>query len=238
MKKLKKATPENCCSPASETTGESCCSSVPETTETCSCRIDDDGGCSCGHDRSDDGSLKKEIVKLAIGMALFLPAVFLSLNSKIELVLYLAAYFIVGGEVLLRAVKNSMKGQIFDENFLMCIATVGAFGIGAYPEGVAVMLFYQLGELFQNIAVSHSRKSITGLMDIRPDFANLKEGDAIRRVTPAEVAEGDLIVVRPGERVPLDGIVTEGVSTLDTSSITESPCRRKRKQEPRSIPAQ
>ena len=208
MKKLKKEAPE------------SFRSSAPETTEVCSCHLDDDGGCSCGHDRSDDGSLKKEIIKLAIGMALFLPAVILSLNFKIELVLYLAAYFIVGGEVLLRAVKNSMRGQIFDENFLMCIATVGAFGIGAYPEGVAVMLFYQLGELFQNIAVSHSRKSITGLMDIRPDFANLKEGDEIRRVAPEEVAAGDLIVIRPGERVPLDGVVTEGVSTLDTSSIT------------------
>lgn len=199
-----------------------CCCCSEETAATCSCKIEDgDGeGCNCGQDYSENGLLKKEIIKLAIGMALFLPAVFLALDFRVELVLYLTAYFIVGGEVLLRALKNIRKGQIFDENFLMCIATVGAFGIGAYPEGVAVMLFYQLGELVQNIAVSHSRKSISGLMDIRPDFANLKEGDEIRKVAPETVATGALIVVRPGERVPLDGIVTEGISTLDTSSIT------------------
>jgi Cd2+/Zn2+-exporting ATPase len=134
--------------------------------------------------------------------------------------LFAAAYLLVGGDVLWRAIRNILRGQVFDENFLMTIATIGAFCIGEYPEAVAVMLFYQVGEAFQDYAVGRSRKSITALMDIRPDYANLKTGETIRRVSPEEVAIGSHILVKPGEKVPLDGVVEEGVSALDTSALT------------------
>ncbi|MEI2395191.1 heavy metal translocating P-type ATPase, partial [Paenibacillus phytohabitans] len=118
------------------------------------------------------------------------------------------------------AARNIIRGQVFDENFLMALATIGAFAIGEYPEGVAVMLFYQVGELFQGMAVNRSRRSITALMDIRPEFAYLKEGGNLRKVSPEEVAVGDSIVVKPGEKVPLDGIILEGSAMMDTSALT------------------
>jgi Cd2+/Zn2+-exporting ATPase len=126
----------------------------------------------------------------------------------------------VGGKVLLRAFNNIRRGQVFDENFLMSIATIGAFLIGENAEGVAVMLFYQVGEIFQSIAVNRSRKSISALMDIRPDFANLKVGDELRKVDPEEVSIGDIIIVKPGEKVPLDGKIIDGNSMVDTSALT------------------
>jgi Cd2+/Zn2+-exporting ATPase len=138
----------------------------------------------------------------------------------LRLAVFLASYLLVGGEVLVRAVKNGAKGEIFDENFLMGIATIGAFVIGEYPEGVAVMIFYQIGEAFQNYAVGRSRKSISALMDIRPDYANLKTAAGLERVSPETVGIGALIVVKPGEKIPLDGVVVEGVSVLDTSALT------------------
>ncbi len=141
-------------------------------------------------------------------------------SGPMELVLFLVSYLLVGGEVVWRSIKNISKGQVFDENFLMTVATIGAFAIGEFPEGVAVMLFYQIGEAFQDLAVNRSRKSISALMDIRPDFANLKIGGEIRTVKPEEVAIGDLIVVRPGEKIPLDGKVVDGNSALDTSALT------------------
>jgi Cd2+/Zn2+-exporting ATPase len=134
--------------------------------------------------------------------------------------LFAGAYLLIGGDVLLRALGNIRRGRVFDENFLMTLATIGAFAIGEYPEAAAVMLFYQVGEAFQDYALGRSRASIAALMDIRPDYANLKTGGEIRRVSPEEVAVGDLIVVGPGERVPLDGVVAEGVSALDTSALT------------------
>ena len=137
-----------------------------------------------------------------------------------KLAVFLVSYFIIGGDVLLSAVKNILKGQVFDENFLMAIATVGAFAIGEYPEGVAVMLFYQLGELFQGIAVNNSRKSIIALMDIRPDYANLKTDNGIKKVNPEEIKVADIIVVKPGEKVPLDGKIINGNSAFDTSALT------------------
>ena len=137
-----------------------------------------------------------------------------------KLAVFLVSYFIIGGDVLLSAVKNILKGQVFDENFLMAIATIGAFAIGEYPEGVAVMLFYQLGELFQGIAVNNSRKSIIALMDIRPDYANLKTDTGIKKVNPEEIKVADIIVVKPGEKVPLDGKIINGNSTFDTSALT------------------
>lgn len=136
------------------------------------------------------------------------------------LFLHLIPYGIIGWDVLLRAFRNIRNGQIFDENFLMALATVGAFGCGQYPEGVAVMLFYQIGELFQNVAVSRSRQSIASLMDIRPDYANVEREGELVEVDPEEVQVGDIIVVKPGERVPLDGVVTDGSSSLDTAALT------------------
>lgn len=169
--------------------------------------------------------LKKRIQKVLIGAVVYVGAVLVShlvagLNVNIELALFLAAYFIIGGDVVKKAVKNIGQGQIFDENFLMMIATVGAFIVGDYPEAVAVMLFYQVGECFQSYAVNKSRKSIADLMDIRPDYANvLRDGESIT-VSPEEVALGETIVVRPGERIPLDGIIRKGNSSLDTMALT------------------
>lgn len=157
---------------------------------------------------------------LTLGAALFAAALLFSATGAFSLILYLGAYILIGGQVVLRALKNITKGKIFDENFLMSLATISAFAIGEYPEGVAVMLFYQIGELFQHMAVNRSRRSITALMDIRPDYANLQTGDGTRRVSPEEVDIGETIVVRPGERLPLDGLVADGVSALDTSALT------------------
>lgn len=159
-------------------------------------------------------------IALSVGAALFAVGAAFDFGHPGELIVFLLSYLLIGGEVVFRALKNSSKGQVFDENFLMSVATVGAFAIGEYPEGVAVMLFYQVGEAFQRLAVNRSRKSISALMDIRPDFANLKVGNDLFKVTPEEVGIGDTIVVKPGEKVPLDGNVIEGVSALDTSALT------------------
>ncbi|HEX2985495.1 MAG TPA: heavy metal translocating P-type ATPase [Caproiciproducens sp.] len=159
-------------------------------------------------------------VGLVTGAVLFAVGMILHLPQPAGLALFLVSYALVGGEVVFRALKNIARGQVFDENFLMSVATVGAFGIGDYAEGVAVMLFYQVGELFQDLAVNRSRKSITALMDIRPDYANLKIGEEVRKVSPEEVGIGELILVRPGEKVPLDGVVVEGKSSVDTSALT------------------
>ena len=134
--------------------------------------------------------------------------------------LYLIPYFIIGWDILWKAIRNIRNGQVFDENFLMAIATVGALLIGEFPEAVFVMLFYQIGELFQGVAVGKSRKSISALMDIRPDYANVERNGQVETVDPDEVAVGETIVIRPGERVPLDGIVLEGTSTLNTAALT------------------
>lgn len=172
----------------------------------------------------DDGNIniKKWIYRLSLcmGTALFVVGNIVHFPQSVRFIVFLISYLLVGGEVVYRALKNISKGQIFDENFLMSVATIGAFAIGEYPEGVAVMLFYQIGEAFQRIAVNRSRKSISNLMDIRPDFANLKIGDEIRKVTPEEVSIGDFILIKPGEKVPLDGRVVEGYSALDTSALT------------------
>ncbi len=157
---------------------------------------------------------------LGIGAVLFVVGIAFDFPQPVGFLVFLVSYLLVGGEVVLQALKNIAKGQVFDENFLMSIATIGAFAIGEYPEGVAVMLFYQVGEAFQRMAVNRSRKSISALMDIRPDFANLKVGNEVRKVSPEEVGIGDVIVVKPGEKVPLDGRITEGVSALDTSALT------------------
>jgi Cd2+/Zn2+-exporting ATPase len=165
-----------------------------------------------------ESPLKKILV--GVGIVLFAAGMIFDFSQRAELAIFLASYLLIGGEVILNAVRNISKGRVFDENFLMSAATVGAFAIGEYPEGAAVMLFYQVGEAFQRYAVGRSRKSIASLMDIRPDFANVKTGDEIRRVTPEEVGVGDIIVVKPGEKIPLDGVVKDGRSALDTSALT------------------
>ena len=166
----------------------------------------------------DTGKIKK---KLLIGGILFLLGIFVPKSLFIpKFTIFLISYFIIGGNVLLSAFKNIWNGQVFDENFLMAIATIGAFAIGEYPEGVAVMLFYQLGELFQGIAVNNSRKSIVSLMDIRPDYANIKVEKGIKKVSPEKIKVGEIIVVKPGEKVPLDGKIVKGASTFDTSALT------------------
>lgn len=174
--------------------------------------------------------LKKRIKRVGIGALVYVGAVLMThfvspqFNSSItvnaELIVFLAAYFIIGGDVVKKAVKNIGQGQIFDENFLMMIATVGAFFVGDYAEAVAVMLFYQVGECFQSYAVNKSRKSITQLMDIRPDSANvLRDGETVE-VAPEEVSIGETILIKPGERIPLDGVVSKGSSSLDTTALT------------------
>ena len=162
----------------------------------------------------------KEAYKILFGGALFLLGFLLNLPTLYNLIIFTASYLLVGGEILLRAFKNMLRGQIFDENFLMSIATLGAFAIGEYPEGVAVMLFFQVGEYFQELAVNRSRKSIKDLLDINPDHANLKVEDSITKVTPQEVKVGDTIIIKPGEKIPLDGIVLEGTSSINTSLLT------------------
>ena len=171
------------------------------------------------HDHG-EANTKKMIWRLSIGAILTAIAALASLPQIITIPLFVIAYMIIGGDIVLRAAKNIVRGQVFDENFLMAIATLGAFGTQNYSEAVAVMLFYQVGELFQSIAVNRSRKSISSLMDIRPDYANLKLGNETKQVSPEDVHIGDFIIVKPGEKVPLDGNVIEGTSMVDTSALT------------------
>lgn len=165
-------------------------------------------------------SHKRTLLRILLGALLFAAALLIPQKGVARLFLFLPAYLTVGGDVLWKACRHIARGQVFDENFLMCIATIGAFFVGEYPEGVAVMLFYQVGELFQSYAVSRSRQSISTLMDIRPDYANIPTPDGLKQVDPEEVAVGDKIVIKAGEKVPLDGRVLEGISTLDTSALT------------------
>ena len=159
--------------------------------------------------------------RFILGAIILAAAIFVPKNLFVpRLILFLISYFTVGYDVLFKAVKNIKKGQNFDENFLMAIATLGAFAIKEFPEAVSVMLFYQIGEMFQDLAVGKSRKSITSLMNIRPDYANLKIEGEIKKVLPKEVKLGDIIVIKPGEKVALDGKITNGSSTFDTSALT------------------
>ncbi|HSQ88993.1 heavy metal translocating P-type ATPase [Romboutsia sp.] len=166
---------------------------------------------------------KKDLIKLIIGTVVYIFGIYQTatgFESQFSNLIFIIAYIIVGGEVLFKALKNAIKGYMLDENFLMAIATIGALVIGELPEAVGVMLFYQIGEFLQGIAVGKSRRSITALMQIRPDYANLKVGAEINVVSPEEVSVGDIIVVKPGEKVPLDGLVLDGISMVDTSALT------------------
>lgn len=171
------------------------------------------------HNHGSSG-IKMLWMRIAASAVLTSIAVFADLPFFAELSLFILAYIFVGGDVLLKAGRNIFRGQVFDENFLMAIATLGAFAIGEYPEAVAVMLFYQVGELFQSLAVNKSRRSISALMNIRPEYANLTTKDGTIKVSPEEVHIGDLILVKPGEKFPLDGIVTYGNAAVDTSALT------------------
>ena len=165
--------------------------------------------------------MKKEGIKILIALILFIFAMAVKFqNVWINNGIFIVSYLIVGFEILRKAVRNIFRGKIFDENFLMSIATLGAFAIGEFPEAVAVMLFYQVGELFQDYAVDKSRKSIASLMDIRPDYANVVRDGKEEKVDPSEVKIGDTIIIKPGEKVPLDGVVIDGKTTLDTKALT------------------
>lgn len=163
---------------------------------------------------------KKALYRIVISAALLAAAMLIPVNGWVKMLLYLVPYAVVGWKVLYDAVRSVFRGQMLDENFLMGIATVGAFCVGEYTEGVAVMLLYQVGELFESCAVGKSRKSIAALMDIRPDTANLEKDGVLEEVLPEEVQPGDVIVIKPGERVPLDGVVLEGESALNTAALT------------------
>lgn len=160
------------------------------------------------------------IVSAVLLVAIMITTKFVEINKWIQLVLYLVPYLIIGYDILKKALKGIFKGQIFDENFLMAVATVGAVALGEFSEGAAVMLFYQIGELFQSVAVGKSRKNITSLMDIRPDYANVELNGKLEKIDPDDVEIGTEIVVNPGEKVPIDGIIISGDSTLNTSALT------------------
>jgi len=187
------------------------------------------------HENTDSG--KAELIKLFSGAFIFgagiIALYFTSLHQYIVLAIFVLSYIILGGGIVLRAIKNIIHirkwgvAAVLDENFLMSIATIGAFIIGEHPEAVAVMLFYQIGEFFQGAAVRKSRKSITDLMDIRPDYANLKKDGEIIKVEPLSIKIGDIIVIKPGEKVPLDGVVIEGEAMLDTKALTGESVPRK-----------
>lgn len=174
---------------------------------------------------------KFELVKIIISSILFAVGIIFKFSKTAELVIFLLAYIIIGYEIIFRAIKNIFKGEVFDENFLMTIATIGAFGIGEFHEAVAVMLLYSIGELLQDKAVEKSRKSITKLMDIRPDYANLKTEDRSQKVSPDKISIGDIIIVKPGERVPLDGVILDGESMIDTSALTGESVPKKMKKD-------
>ena len=203
----------------------SCCS------ESQSCDVSQKDTCCSGSAGESHGTVWKkrlDIICLIAGAVFFaaglivprIPSLASGFNDHYRLALFLAAWLLIGGKVIFLAFRNIFKGKVFNENFLMSFATIGAFVIGEYPEGAAVMLFYRIGEAFQEMAVKRSLRSISSLMDLRPDFANLKKGDEIVRVSPGEVKPGDFIVVKPGEKIPLDGIVAGGSSALDTSALT------------------
>lgn len=177
---------------------------------------------------------KKVLIRIIIASVLIillkLVFHFVNVNKYVELITFLVPYFIIGYDILKKAVYGIFNRQVFDENFLMAIATVGAIALGEYVEGTAVMLFYQIGELFQSYAVGKSRKNITALMDIRPDYANIEVDGKLEQVDPDDVEVGSVIVVKPGEKIPIDGIVVEGSSTLNTSALTGESVPRSAKE--------
>jgi len=185
------------------------------------CSCDGDHGHSHDHGTMDSGlSLKKQIMQLGPGFGIYTAALVLDLPEWISFILFFTSYLLIAWDVLLSAIKNILRGQVFDEFFLMTIATLGAFAIKEFPEAVAVMLFFKVGEMFQDFALNRSRRSIKSLLEIRPDYANIQFDGGSKKVDPGGVNIGDIILVKPGERVPLDGVVLQGDSMMDTSALT------------------
>jgi Cd2+/Zn2+-exporting ATPase len=181
----------------------------------------DDHSHKHGHEHNHDGQFStKDIIEFVIALGLFLLGLLLKVDNTITIALFISAYIVVGREIIVNAFKGIFNGRLLDENFLMTIASITAFIIGEYPEAVAVMLFYRVGELFEGLAVNKSKNSIEQLLNIKPDIANVKVGDTYEKVQPEKVKVNDIIMVKPGEKIPLDGIVIEGSSTVDTSVIT------------------
>ena len=173
---------------------------------------------------------KKVLIRIIVAVVLLIVLSFVPAEGWLQLALYMIPYLVIGYDILKKAVKGIMNRQVFDENFLMAVATVGAIALGDYKEGVAVMLFYQIGELFQSYAVGKSRRNISELMDIRPDYANIEKDGEVVQVDPDEVEIGTVILVKPGEKIPIDGIVTEGTSSLNTSALTGESLPRNAKE--------
>ena len=182
---------------------------------------------------------KKMLVRILITAAMVIALNILPITGILRTVLYLVAYLLIGYDILRKAGRGILNGRVFDENLLMAVATIGAIALavyeksGDYNEAIAVMLFYQIGELFQSYAVGKSRKNITALMDIRPDYANIERDGKLEQVSPEEVAIGSEIIVQPGEKVPIDGIILEGSSALNTSALTGESLPRRHPQEMR-----
>ena len=193
-----------------------------ENTERCD-KEDNDDGCGC-HDHSHSENDRGDLIKIIAGAVIYAAALilnaFLEIPFPVYLGLFILSYIVLGGEVVIKAIKNILKGRIFDENYLMTVSTVGAFAIGEYPEAVAVMLFYQIGEYFQGLAVRRSRQSISKLMDIRPDRATVVRNGIQLSVAPDDVKTGETIIIRPGEKIPIDGTVIEGEAAIDTKALT------------------
>ncbi len=183
--------------------------------------------CKNCHEEEQEENIKLEIAKLVISLIIFIVAIVNVFPNSLKIYLYAIAYILSGYEVLIKSVKNIFKGEIFDENFLMSIATIGAFAINEPVEAVAVMVFYNIGELFQDIATSKSKKSIISLMNIKPKVANLKEGNEIKTVDPEDLKVGNVIIVKPGEKVPVDGVIINGESFINTSALTGESIPRK-----------
>jgi Zn2+/Cd2+-exporting ATPase len=197
----------------------------------CGCAGQSGCGCESGHAHAQSESMKPFMIRLGIAFMLTLFFALAPFTGWIPMVGFAVAYIFAGYEVLLYAATNLLKGKVFDENFLMSIASMAAFIIGNMPEAVAVMIFYGVGEILEDRAVARSRRNIADLMDIRPDVANIKDGDQIRKVSPEEVAVGQIIVVRPGEKIPLDGVVLKGESFVDTRALTGESVPRKVKED-------
>ena len=175
----------------------------------------------------EEENIKGDVLKLVIALLVFIVGIVKIVPEKFAIYIYVLAYIIAGYEVLLESIKNIFKGEVFDENFLMSIATIGAFVIGEPIEAVAVMIFYNLGELFEHLAEDKSKKSIIQLMNIKPKIANLKINNEVKEVEPEELEIGDIIIIKPGEKVPVDGIIIKGETTINTAAISRRICSKK-----------